>query len=199
MMSQPASACTKRLAHQHRDGLVVEDPAVLDQAVMAVAGERIERDVAEQAKAGEFLLDGAHRAADEIVRIDRLGTVFVAQRGLGVGKQRDAGDVKLHRAFGLAHRLVDAEPVDPRHRGDRYALVMTVDHEERPDQVVRGENVFPDQPPRPFGLPVAPRAHRQIEGGRGEGGLLARRLAHFDRTSEFDCHVMNTPRWHAGF
>ena len=49
MMSQPASACDQRLLHQHRDGLVIEDDAVAQQAVMAVAGIGIERDVAEDA------------------------------------------------------------------------------------------------------------------------------------------------------
>ena len=30
----------------------------------------------------------------------------------------------------------------------------------------------------------------EIEGGGGEGGLPPRRVAHFDRTPEFDRHVM---------
>ena len=160
---------------------------------MAVAGEGIERDVAEHAEAGKFLLDGAHRLAHQIVGVERLGAVLVAQRGLGIGKQRDAGDVQLHRALGVAHRLVDAEPVDAGHRGDAVALVVAVDHEQRPDQVVGGQDVFPHQPARPFGLAVAARADRQIEGGGGEGGLRPRRVAHFDRTPEFDRHVMITP------
>ena len=45
--------------------------------------------------------------------------VFVAQAGIGVGKQREAGDVELGGALRLAHRLVDREPLDARHRGDR--------------------------------------------------------------------------------
>ena len=49
MMSQPASASTSACLHQHLDGLVVEDDAVAQQPVMAVAGIGIERDVAEHA------------------------------------------------------------------------------------------------------------------------------------------------------
>src|ERR1700694_4174324 len=60
----PGSALTQRLPHQPRDRLVVEDPAVLDQAVMAVAGVGIERHVAEHAEIGKFLLDGPHGLAD---------------------------------------------------------------------------------------------------------------------------------------
>jgi hypothetical protein len=183
----------QRLPHQHRDGLVVEDPAVLDQAVMAVAGEGIQRDVAEHAQAGKFLLDRAHRFAHQIVRIERLGAVLVAQAGLGIGKQRDARDIQLHRALGVAHRLIDAEPLDAGHRGHAGALVVAVDHEQRPDQIIRGQDVFPHQPARPFRLAVAARAHHQIEGRGGEGGLLPRRVAQFDRTPEFDRHVMVSP------
>ena len=183
----------QRLAHQHRDRLVVEDFAVLDQAVMAVAGEGIERDVAEHAEVGKFLLDRAHRLADQIVRIERLRAVLVAQRRLGIGKQRDAGNVQLHRALGLAHRLIDAEPLHAGHRGHGRALVVAVDHEQRPDQIVRGEDIFPHQPARPFRLAIAARANHQIEGGGGEGGLPPWRVAQFDRTPEFDRHVMNTP------
>ena len=42
---------------------------------MAVAGEGIERDVAQDADLGHFLLDGADGAADEIVRIERFAAV----------------------------------------------------------------------------------------------------------------------------
>ena len=80
MMSQPASACDQRLAHQHGDGLVVEDDAVAQQAVMAVAGVGIERHVAQDADIRHFLLDGADGAADQVVGVERLGAVLVAQR-----------------------------------------------------------------------------------------------------------------------
>ena len=39
----------QRLAHQHLDGLVVDDLVAAQQAVMAVAGVGIERDVAQDA------------------------------------------------------------------------------------------------------------------------------------------------------
>ena len=160
---------------------------------MAVAGEGIQRHVAEHADVGEFLLDRAHRLADQIVRVERLGTGLVAQGRLGIGEQRDAGDLELHRPFGVAHRLIDGEPVDAGHRGDGRARVVAVDHEQRPDQVVGGQHVFPHQPPRPFRLAVAPRADREVQRGGGEGALPPRRVAHFDRTPEFDRHVMGAP------
>ena len=54
-----------------------------------------------------------------------------AQRCLGVREQRDAGDIELHRALGVAHRLIDGEAVDARHRSNRRARIVAIDHEER--------------------------------------------------------------------
>src|SRR5262245_1679293 len=164
---------------------------------MAVAGEGIERDVAEHADIREFLFDRAHRLADQIVRVERLGALLVAQRRLGIGEQRDAGDVEFCRALGLAHHLVDGEAIDPGHRGNRCAGVVAVDHEHRPDQVVGREHVLAHQPPSPFRFTVAARADREIERGRREGGGPPRRIAHFDRTAELDRHLI-APRRQAG-
>ena len=79
MMSQPASRLHQRLLDQHGDRLVVEDDAVAQQAVMAVAGEGIERDVGQEADLRHFLFDGAQGAADQIVRVERLAAGLVAQ------------------------------------------------------------------------------------------------------------------------
>ena len=107
MMSAPASRLDQRLLHQHGDRLVVDDDAVAEKPIMAVAGVGIERHIAEDADLGHRLLDGADGAADQIAGVERLGAVFVAQPGIGIGKQREAGDGELRGALGLAHRLVD--------------------------------------------------------------------------------------------
>ena len=79
------------------------------------------------------------------------------------GKEGDRRDVEADRPLGFANRLVDAEPVDARHRSDRNALFLAVDQEERPDEVGGRQDVFRNQPPRPFRLAVAARALRQVE------------------------------------
>ena len=98
------------------------------------------------------------------------------------------GMFELHRALGVAHRLVDAQPVDAGHRGDGAAEIVAGDHEQRPDQIVRRQDVFPHQPPRPFGLAVAARAHREVERFGGNRRLAPRSVAHFDRAPELDRH-----------
>ena len=56
MMSAAGFRLDQRLLHQHRDRFVVEDLAVVQQPVVAVAGIGIERDVAEEADSGTSFL-----------------------------------------------------------------------------------------------------------------------------------------------
>ena len=191
MMSQPACACTIACLHQHRDGLVVEDDAIAQQPVMAVAGEGVERHVAQHPEAGNLALDGANRPADQVVRVNGLAAGLVAQGGVGIGKERDAGDGQLGRPLGLAHGLVDRKPLDPGHGGHRNPGLLPVHDEQRPDQVIGGEDVFPHHPPRPFAAAVTAQAGGQVE---PVGGVNRRALdrgqvgAGFDRTPELDSH-----------
>ena len=43
---------------------------------------------------------------------------------------------QLRGARGVAHRFVDGQPLDARHRCDRGTLARAVGDENRPDQVV---------------------------------------------------------------
>jgi len=65
---------------------------------------------------------------------------------------------------------------------------MAVGDEQRPDQVIGGDDILPQQTARPFRLAVAARPDSQIERGGGNRRLLPRYVAHFDRTPEFDRH-----------
>ena len=83
----------QRLLGQDGDRLVVEDIAiVVGQAVMAVAGVGIERDVGQHADLGHRILDRLDRAADEVVGVERLAGIVAAQVRRRVGEQGDAGD-----------------------------------------------------------------------------------------------------------
>ena len=72
---------------------VVEDGLAAQQPVVAVAGVGVERDIGDDADVRHGRLDRAHRAADQIVRVQRLRSGLVAQGAVGVGEQRDGGDV----------------------------------------------------------------------------------------------------------
>ncbi len=117
---------------------------------------------------------------------------------LGVGEERDRRDVEPDRALRLAHGFVDAEPVDARHRRDGRALVLALDEEERPDEVVRRQHMLGNEPPRPFGLAVAAGPMGDVEpvgfrdAGRlvhGGGSSFRRRLYTLKRPA---CHSRRT-------
>ena len=76
----------QRLAHQRLERLVVGDIGAAQQAVVSVAGVGVERDVEDDADVEAGGLHGARRAADEVLRIERLARVLGAQLRLGVGE-----------------------------------------------------------------------------------------------------------------
>ena len=58
----------QRLLDEALDGRLVDDVAVLvDDAVLAIAGVRVQRHVAQHAQVGEALLQFAHHARDQAV------------------------------------------------------------------------------------------------------------------------------------
>ena len=77
------------------------------------------------------------------------------------------GMSRFRRPFGVAHGLVDRNALDPRHGGDRHALALAIDQEQRPDQVVGGQHMLAHHPADPFGPTVASRPHREVEPGSG--------------------------------
>ena len=153
-----------RLLDQHLDGLVVEDLAVPEQAVMAVAGIGIERDVAQDADIGHFLLDGADGAADEVVRIERLGC---RSRRAGPGRYRGTGRCRgcRSRAARSASRTASSTEIrsTPGIEPTGMRLRLAIDEEQRPDQVVGGQHVLPHHAPGPLGFSVAAVANGEIE------------------------------------
>ena len=68
-----------RLAAEHRNGLVIHDFAVTQDAVMAMVGERVERHIADHAEFGTGLLDRAHGPADQIVPVARQRALIVLE------------------------------------------------------------------------------------------------------------------------
>ena len=71
----------QRLLHQHGGCLVVQDVALgfgpgVGQAVLAVAGKRVQRHIGHDAQLGKFFFQGAHHAGHQAVRVERLGAVI---------------------------------------------------------------------------------------------------------------------------
>ena len=68
------------------DRLVVGDLVANQQAVVAVAGVGIERDVEDDADVELSFFDGARGAADQVVGVEGFAGIVRAELGFGVGK-----------------------------------------------------------------------------------------------------------------
>ena len=151
--------------------LVVHDDAVAQDAVMAVAGEGVERDVGDDADFRHGLLHGGCRLVDQVLTFEDLGTRDVAQVHLDIregGNRRDAEGGCLFRGL---DQLVDAHAIDAGHCGNRIDNARTGNHEDRPDQVVHRQRIFAHEAAGPVGLAVA--AHAAMAGDVVDGvGLV---------------------------
>ena len=167
MTSAPARAWLSDWRTSAATDLVVEDAEVVavlaDQPVVAVAGIGVERDVGDEADLRELLLDRAAGAANEIALVVGLSAVLVLQMRLGVGEEGDRRNVELYGALGLPHRLIDAEPIDARHRRDRSAHPLALDQEQGPDEIVGRQHPLADQAARPLRLAVAAGPVGEVE------------------------------------
>src|ERR1700730_558932 len=103
---------------------------------MAMAGVGIKRDIGDEAEMWHFALDLAASTADEIVGIERLAGLLIAQARFGKRKQRERRNAKFCRLGRRAHRLVDGEALDAGHRRDWFPRVYAPAKEDWPDEIV---------------------------------------------------------------
>ena len=122
-MSTPASACTSACCDQHRDRLVVDDvAAVVEQAVLAVRGERVERDVGQQPELGEALLQLAQRPRHQALGVERLAAVVASSaRGRSPGTAPSPGCRASRHCSATGSRRSSAAPLHAGHRRDVFA------------------------------------------------------------------------------
>ena len=130
--SAPASACDRPCLHERRDRHVVHHvTGLVDDAVLAVGGERIERDVGDHAEFRHGLLDRTHGTLGQAIGVPG----FAAVEALGLGRRdREEGerrDAEARDGFGFADQLVHRHALDARHRRDRHALLRAFHDEHR--------------------------------------------------------------------
>ena len=137
----------QRLLHQHRRGDVVHHVAVVvDDAVLAVRGVRVEGDVGDHPERRHGLLERADRALHQSFRVPGLAAVERLGRAVRHREQRERRDAQPHQFLGLLDQFVDADPLDAGHRRYRHALPGALDDEHRVDQVVGGQPCLAHQP-----------------------------------------------------
>ena len=175
----------ERLADQHLHRRVVRHiSALVEQAVLPVAGVGIERNVGEHANA--IAAGVAHRldrAAHKIVRGERLAPVVAALFGRRVGEQREARDAQRHRLFRARGDPVDRPARHAGQRADRLLDPVPVGHEQRPDEIGGGQHGFAVERAAPAGRAGAAQAQGGIGSGHRARCAGNRRAAQFARAS----------------
>jgi hypothetical protein len=112
-MSTPACGLHQRLLDQHFDGLVVQDVAgVVEQAVLAVAGERVERHVGHHAQLREFLLQRRTTRGTSL-RDSRLRGRRASSARIDDREQRQHRDAQGHALLRHRQQQVEAERSTP--------------------------------------------------------------------------------------
>ncbi|QTK78957.1 hypothetical protein AT6N2_C1172 [Agrobacterium tumefaciens] len=139
-------------------GLVVDDLVAAQDAVMAMAGEGVERDIGDHADIGDGFFDRKRRLIDQIVCFERVGAGLVAQLHLDIREGGDGGNAKVGRFLRCFHQLIDAHAVDAWHGRDRLKNIVARHDEHRPDEIVNGQAVFLHQTARPIRFAIAPHA-----------------------------------------
>ncbi len=124
MMSQPASACTSacRTSTATVSSLRILPSSISPSWPWLVKGSSATSQ--STPRSGNSFLIARTDLQTRLSAFSASEPVLVAQGSLGIGKQRDAGDVEPGRALGVADRLIDGDAVDPGHRGDGGALVL---------------------------------------------------------------------------
>src|ERR1700732_3522630 len=116
---------------------------------MAMAGVGIKRDIGDEAEMWHFARDRAASTADEILGIERLAGLLIAQARRGKGKQRERRNAQLRRLGRGPHGVAYGEALDARHGGNGLPRVFALAKEDWPDEIVRGQGVFADKPACP--------------------------------------------------
>ena len=174
----------ERLLDPRSDGDVVLYVAVVvEDAVLAVSGERIEGDVGDDAQLREASTQRARGTLGNTVRIPGFGGIqgFLLQRRHR--EQRQCRNAQRHQLLGLLEQQVDGQPLDAGHRRHGFATVLAIEHEHREDQVIDRQHVLAHQTAGKLVATVAAQAGGgEQAAGRNEthNGLLARKTGEYD-------------------
>ncbi|MNO83942.1 hypothetical protein D3C76_752690 [compost metagenome] len=167
------------LADQCVDGDVVLHIAFfVENTVLAMGGERVQRDVGDHPQFRELRTQGTGGALGNTVRVPGFGGIQRLEFCRGHREQRQRRNPQLDPFCRFFQQQIDGQALDARHRGHRFATVFTVQHEHRQDQVIDGQDVFTDQTTREVVTTIAAQAgcrEQTVGGGKAHGRLLSPR------------------------
>ena len=154
----------QRLAGERLDGFVVHHVARrVDQAVLAMAGVRVERDVGDDAQRRKVRLQRAHGARHQARVVPRVRGIvgFLIRRNNGKERDRRYSGA-TQRSASCSSKSIDLRAT-PGSDGDGHLPVSPSMDEHRIDEVVGGELRLARETPREI---VAPHPAHSLGGKR---------------------------------
>jgi len=103
------------LAHQRLECLVIQDHAVAQQAVMAMARIGVERHIADDADCGHRALDLADGAVHQVLRVPCFLAPWALPLERSGGKERDGRDAQSRRRADRVAQSVERKPLHAGH------------------------------------------------------------------------------------
>ena len=152
-----------RLRHRHprengQGGFIVNPPVFGHHTIMAIRAVGIHGHIAHQAALREPLLDTAGDAEVEIVVGPTVGGHLVLQVLLHRREEAEIPDAQVPRPLDLSEQLVLAQPRHPGKAGNGLFDTLTVDAEQRVDQLLGVQPALPCQSANRSVAPVPPWA-----------------------------------------
>jgi hypothetical protein len=142
-MSTPACCLGERLLHQHLHRGVVDDVVVvIQQTVLAVAGEGVERHIGHHAQIGKLFFQRAHHVGYQAIGVGGLDAIGRFQVLADDREQCHHRDAQLHTVFGHGQQQIQAQAFDPGHGTHGLSAALAFEHEHRVDQVMRRHGVL---------------------------------------------------------
>jgi hypothetical protein len=167
----------QRLLDQCVDGdVVLYITLFIQDAILPVGGERVQRHVGDHPKLGETLAQGAGCALGNAFRVPGLGGVQGLEPGRRDREQRQRRDPQFNPLRRLFEQQINGQALDTRHRRHRFPAIFAIEHKHRQDQIIHRQYVFTDQAARKIITTVAAQAgsgKQALGGGKAHGRLLS--------------------------
>ena len=134
------------LPYQCLGGDVVQHiAALIDDAVLAMGGVGVESHIGDDAQLRVGRLQGAHDARHQAIVIPGGFGIQTLALLANHREQGDGRNAQRHQLGGLLQQQIQTQPLDAGHAGHRLAAVFPLQHEDRIDEIVDGQDIFPHQ------------------------------------------------------
>jgi hypothetical protein len=131
---------------KHLNGRIIQDVTrIVQQAILPVAGVRVECNVGHDAQCGKVFFQSGHHMRHQTLGVGRLDAIGRFKVCADDWKKRHHWDAQFNALFGHMQKQIQTDAIDAWHGFDRLASVFTFKHKHRVDEIVDTECMFAHQ------------------------------------------------------